>query len=90
MTEKDALKTLLKHPVAGKVLRGAGSVEEVPPDEPLTVLAGPWPSEIDDAEPRICSGCQSTVGISPSTVQMQWTRTKLRFLCFDCLVREQP
>ena len=58
------------------------------PGEPLTVVAGPWPSPVDEAEPRICSGCQAAVGISPSTVTMQWTRTRLRFLCIACSLRE--
>jgi hypothetical protein len=80
--DNPAMAAQLRELHASGKLRAAEPADDA---EPLTIVAGPWPSSINGSKQVRCAVCKCFVSIAPSTQLMMQKRTgETTIKCFSC------
>jgi hypothetical protein len=97
MNERDAiLKLFAQNPAIREklqALHAAGQLktaEEIPPDQEIFIVGGPWPGTLIGNKLVRCESCNAMLAISPSTQQLIAGRPgRSRLSCLGCVARLQ-
>lgn len=98
MNERDAvLAAFRRNPNAVEELRklhdggGLKYADEIPDEETLVIVGGPWPGNVSGNKQVRCVTCSCLLAISPSTQEMIAIRKgESRISCFDCVAKKTP